>query len=412
MANTHITPTWVLKETARFWEQNLKFAAHVTRTYDDKFKNGGAKTGYTVYARMPQRFRVTKGEQFQGQNINDQTVPVSITDQAQVSLSWSTADAAMLIEEVQKRYAMPAAAALAGTVENDGLKRMYPFVANSVGTPGTTPSSNLTFLQAGVKLTDLGVPEDGRVAILDSMTAATMANANLSFFHPAPAISRAWRKGQIAGEWMGIDEVFQSSKVAKHTTGTFTASTPLLVGAGQTGSTISTDGWASGASTLKRGDVFTISGVYSVDPITYESTGRLQDFVVTADTSDSSGAMATLPISPSIITSGQFQTVSNSPADDAVITVRGATSATAGTLATTISPQSLVYHPDAFILVMADLDDDLPGASVKRISSKAMNVSFRYVQQYQSMTDQKATRIECLYGWTPFRPDWAVRVWG
>jgi hypothetical protein len=381
---------------------------------DDRFSQGGAKVGYTIYARLPQRFRVTTGQAFQAQAINDATVPVSITDQLNVGTSFSTADATMIVEDVRKRYVMPAAEALAADIDNKGLSRMYPSVYQEVGTPGTTPSSNLTFLQAGVKLTDSNVPEDGRVAILDPMTAATIANANMAtFYNPQAALSEVWRKGQIAGSWMGIESVYQSQNVAKHTTGTFTSSTPLINTANQTGSTINTDGWASGAATLKKGDIVQFAGVYSINPLTFASTGRLQDFTITADTADSAGAIASLPISPSIITSGSTQTVSGSPANDAKIYVIGSTITTAaGTLATTVSPQSLVYHPEAFILAMADLDNDLAGAQVSRVSSKQLNVSLRYVQQYSAMTDQKASRIDGLIGWTCFRPEMACRVWG
>ena len=410
MANTHVTSSWVLKEVARLLVPNLKFANNVERTYDDKFKAGGAKVGYSVDARLPQRFRVTTGEGFSEQAINDATVRVALTDQLNVGTAWSTADATMIIEDVRKRYVMPAAEAIAADIDNKGFKRMYKKVYHSVGVLGTVPAANMTYLQAGVKLTDMNCPEDGRVGILDPMMAATIANSNLAFFHPGGAISAAWRKGQIAGEWLGIERVYQSQNAAKHTTGTFTASTPLVNGASQTGSSLITDGWASGATTLKEGDVFTIGGVYSVNPLTYESTGRLQQFRVTADAADTTGAI-TLSIAPSIITSGQTQTVSNSPADDAVITVFGATSATAGTLTTTVSPQGLVYHPEAFILAVADLDGDLPGAEVERVSSKKLNVSLRYVRQYSAMTDKKAARIDAMIGWKEFRPELACRVW-
>lgn len=411
MANTYTSPTWVLKEVARFWTNYTKFSANVERSFDDKFKVAGAKVGYSVDARLPQRFRVTKGSGFSEQPINDQTVRVTLTDQAQVGTSYSTADATMVVEDVRKRHVMPAAEALANTVDSDGLSRMYSAVFNSVGTPGTTPATNLLFLQAGVKLTDLAVPDDGRVAILDPMAAATIANANLALFHPAQAITGSWRKGQVAGEWMGISSVYQSQNVAKHTTGTFTASTPLTNGAGQTGATLDCDGWASGATTLKRGDTFTIDGIFGVNPITFASTGRLQQFVVTADTADSSGAMATLPISPSIITSGPLQTVASAIVDGAAITVWAANPA-GGTLATTVSPQSLVYHPDAFILAVADLTKDLPGAEVARVSSKTLNISLRYSRQWSSSDDKVRSRIECLYGWKEFRPDFACRVVG
>ena len=57
MANSFITPTWVLKDVARVAVNNLKFAANIERWYDDKFKVTGAKVGYTVSGRLPQRFR-------------------------------------------------------------------------------------------------------------------------------------------------------------------------------------------------------------------------------------------------------------------------------------------------------------------------------------------------------------------
>jgi hypothetical protein len=419
MANTFVTPTWVLKEVARLLVPNLKFAANVERSYDDRFSQGGAKVGYTIYARLPQRFKVTSGQAFQPQAINDATVPVSLTDQLNVGTSFSTADATMVVEDVRKRYVAPAAEALAADIDAKGLSRMYPYVYQEVGTPGTTPSTNLTFLQAGVKLTDSNVPEDGRVAILDPMTAATIANANMAtFFNPQAALSEVWRKGQIAGAWMGIDRVYQSQNVAKHTTGSFTTATPLVNTASQTGSTLNCNGWASGATTLKRGDAIQIAGVYSINPLTFASTGRLQDFVVTADYSDTTGAMAALPISPPLYTAatvpaGQAPTVSALPADDAKIYVIGSSITTSsGALTATVSPQSLVYHPEAFILAMADLDNDLAGAQVSRVSSKQLNISLRFVQQYNAMTDQKASRIDGLIGWTCFRPEMACRVWG
>jgi hypothetical protein len=183
-------------------------------------------------------------------------------------------------------------------------------------------------------------------------------------------------------------------------------------GASQTGSTIATDGWASGAATLNKGDVFTIAGVNSVNPLSYSDNGRLQQFVVTATTSDSSGDMATLPISPSIITSGALQTVSASPANNAVITVLGTTAAAGGTLATYTSPQSLVYHPDAFAFVMADLMKPGAGANSTTVRSKSLGFSIRMVEQYQIGTDQNPSRLDILIGAATIQARLASRVWG
>jgi hypothetical protein len=180
--------------------------------------------------------------------------------------------------------------------------------------------------------------------------------------------------------------------------------------AGQTGSTLVVGGFASGTVSLNRGDVFTIVGVYKVNPQNYASTGTLQDFVVTANAVDAAGVV-TMTIDPPIITSGPLQTVTTSPALNAGVLFNGQTALTSGTLTATTTTQGLIYHPEAFILAMADLDKDLPGADVTQVSSKSLAVSLRYVKQYSGQTDQKIERIDALYGWTVFRPEMAVRVW-
>lgn len=241
---------------------------------------------------------------------------------------------------------------------------------------------------------------------------ATLANATATLFNPSAVISENYKKGQFGRMQLGIDEWYQDQNRPVHTTGTFTASTPLVNGANQTGSTLSTNGWASGATTLKKGDIFTIAGVNSVNPLSYRSTGRLQQFVVTADTADSGGAIAALPISPSIITSGALQTVDASPAASAVITVLGATSASAGTLATTTSPQGLVYHPDAFAFVMADLVQPGAGARSTTVRSKQWGIAIRMVEQYQIATDQNPSRLDILIGAATVQARLACRVVG
>jgi hypothetical protein len=130
----------VLKDVARVAVNMLKFAANIERWYDDKFKAGGAKVGYTVSGRLPQRFRTTKGQAFQAQPINDQTVPVTLTDQANIGTAWSTADATVAIEDVRRRYVNPAGEQLANTMDLDGHTRMTPLVAHRwrAGTPPTS----------------------------------------------------------------------------------------------------------------------------------------------------------------------------------------------------------------------------------------------------------------------------------
>jgi hypothetical protein len=411
MANTLATPTWVTKETARAFYNDLTFLANVNRTYDDQYVQAGAKVGNTVNARLPQRFQATDGQALQLQNIFDQTVPITLTNQKNVAFGYSSAQATTELDEIRSRYTVPGGEALANAAEVLAFNAVYRDVFNAVGTLGTTPSTTLVYLQAGTKLTDQATPLRGRVAVLDPLAMQTIANTSSTLFNPSAVIGENYKNGMFGRRQLGIDEWYQDPIRPTHTSGTFTASTPVMASAGQTGSTISITGWASGATTLKKGDILTIAGVNTVNPLAYSSVGRLQQFVVTADTSDSSGATATLPISPSIITSGQLQTVDTTAANNAAVTVWSANPA-GGTLATTASPQSLVYHPDAFAFVMADLKKPGAGAEATSVRSKSLGFAIRMVEQYQIGTDQNPSRLDILIGAATLQARLACRVVG
>lgn len=409
--NTVATSRWVTKEVARGFVNSVVFLSNVNRTYDDQYKQNGAKVGNTVNARLPQRFTAVDGQAMQLQAIFDQTVPISLTNQKQVAFSWSSAEETTELDNVRARFVDPGADALANAADVLAFNAVYRDVYQAVGSPGTTPSAILTYLQAGVKLSDSSVPLRGRVAVLDTLAMATIASTATSLFNPSAVISEAYREGMFARRQLGIDEWFQDQNRPAHTTGTFTASTPVVNGASQTGASLITSGWASGATTLKRGDIFTIASVFSVNPQSYQSTGRLQQFTLTADAADTTGAI-TFAISPSIITSGQLQTVSVSPANSAAITVLGATNPVGGTLATTVSPQGFVFHPDAFTFVMADLIKPGAGAKASVARSKQYNFSVRMVEQYQIGSDQNPTRLDILIGAATLQARLAARVWG
>jgi hypothetical protein len=410
MANTLVTSSWVTKEVARGFINEVKFVgACCNRTYDDQYVQSGAKVGNTVNARLPQRFVPTDGQALQLQNIYDQTVPITLTNQKGVAFSWSSAQATTEIDDAKARYVKPGADALANAADVLAYENVYRDVWNSVGTPGTTPSATLTYLQAGVKLSDGATPLSGRVAVLDTMAMATIANASSTLFNPSATISENYKSGMFGRNQLGISEWYQDSNRSTHTTGSFTAASPTVNGASQTGASLVTQAWAAGATTLNKGDIFTVAGVYSVNPLSYVSTGRLQQFVVTATTSDTAGAM-TIPISPSIITSGQLQTVTASPANAAVITVWS--TAAAAALTATASPQSIVAHPDAFAFVMADLVKPTAGATATVVSSKQFNISIRMVEQYMIGTDQNPSRLDILIGAATLQARLACRVVG
>lgn len=413
LANAIVTPQNVMKEIARRLVNNLKFGANVLRSYDNQYFRGGAKQGFTVNARMPQRFKVNKGQALNIQPVVDTVVPITLTDQANVGIEFSMASLTMEIDNYSEKTIKPAVDTLVNSVDFDGLSRMYKEVAKAVGTPGTLPAgalANPIYLAAGTKLDDAAVPMEDRVAVLSSGMQAALANANLASFNPQSYISDTFRKGMFARQALGVEAWYKDQNVATHTVGPL-GGTPLVDGAGQTGSSVLLKGWtAAAAKRLNQGDVIQFAGVYEINPMNYSTTGQLKDFVVTADASSTSGGALTVYIKPAIIpvSSGALATCDVAPADSAAVTIFGH----ASSYANKVSPQGLIYHPEAFALVMADLD--LPGGTwvAERISNEALGVSVRFIKDYDVLTDQSPARCDILYGWAAVRPELAVRVTG
>jgi hypothetical protein len=203
---------------------------------------------------------------------------------------------------------------------------------------------------------------------------------------------------------LGYDEINMSQSIVQHTTGTRSTTASLTISA-----TVSTQGATTvaitgdaGSATLKQGDVFTIASVYSVNPQTRQSTGSLQQFVVTADATAAAGVW-TASISPAIYTpTNALATVDSFPVAAAVVTFLGS--------ASTSYPQNLIYHKNAITFATADL---LLPQGVDMASRQVHNgISMRIVRQYDINNDRMPCRIDVLYGYSVIRAPMAVRLWG
>lgn len=379
---------------------DIVFASKVNRQYDDKFAVSGAKIGDTMNIRKPPKFSITNGATLDVQDVTETSQALTLNTQNHVAFQFSSKELALNIDAFSERYIKPAVAPLAAQIDYDGLA-FYKKVYNSVGTPGTTPAAFSLFTNAKAYLSRSGVPKNMlKNCVIDSVAESSMVDTLKGLFQSSEQIKKQYENGEMgvaAGLVWHCDE-----HVNRHTVGAY-AGTPLVNGAGQSGSSLITDGWTSGSSTLNEGDVFTIANVYSVNPQTKQSTGVLQQFVVTAQISDTAGAK-TIAISPSIVTSGATQTVSAAPADGAAITVLGA--------ASTESPANLAYHRDAFCLGMADLP--LPGGvdMASRAKDEDAGFSVRIIRAYDINNDKMPCRLDVLYGWTELYPEFACRIHG
>lgn len=394
--NAPLTSTWMGRDVLRVADNETRFVKNITKKNGSDFTVAATKVGDTVGVRLPWRPRTTKGQAFQGQSISDQVVFVTITDQANIGYGWSSSQAIFDIQDARERYVNPAGAQMGNTWDKDALGRLYQDVYNNEGTPGTVPVSNLTYTNGRARLTNFAVPGDSRNMVVNALMMAAISNANLALFGPRGTIDKGFEEGVVAEEALGWKKWLEDVNIFPHTYGTYTVA-GTVNGASQTGASLVTSGWTSGA--LKKGDTFTIAGVFAVNPQSYQNTTQLQQFVVTADTSDSAGAM-TIPISPSIITEGGYQTVTGSPANAAVLTFLG------GGLGT-VSPQGLGFHKQAFC--MASADPVMPNQGKARVIRKD-GVAIRIWEASDIMSDQHPTRLDSWYGFKTLRADWATRI--
>ncbi len=407
--NTFITPNWVSTDVAMNWKNAIRLIGQFDRGYGEEWQNkpDGAQIGYTVQQRIQQRWVVTEGQALQQQAVLNQTVPISLTHQLQVGMGWSTADATVLVEDVQERYTKPAGSALANKCDSLAGQEVYRAVYYTIGTPGLAIASNSTYTDGIAKLVNVGVPDNDICAVLDPKAMSKIVAANFAIFN-LPGGDRDFRTGQFSGENLGISEWYRDPNMPTHTTGTFTSATPITTAAGQTGSTLTVSGM--GTYALKAGDTFKVAGVDSVNPISYVDTGDLQEFTLTVDVAGTT--TATLTFSPPIITSGQLQTVTASPANGAALFFTGAAATTfPTTMATQTSRQSLIFNPAAFAFVNAPLKRKLAGAETGEIRDAEAKVAMRWVEQYNIQTDQMPSRIDMLVGNAAVLPYFAMRAW-
>jgi hypothetical protein len=401
VANTLLTMSMITNEALAVLENMLTFTKGVNRQYDDSYAVKGAKIGDTLNIRKPARFVGRTGQAIGIEDVTETSIPLTLNTQRGVDFTFTSADMALRVDDFSDRYLKPAIANVANAIDRDGLLLARNTVYNSIGTPGTTITSALPVLSAGAKMDDNACPRDGQRSIVwNPLSQAYLVDGLKSLFNAPDKISEQYNTGNM-GKALGFKHSVDQN-VVNQVIGPL-GGTPLVNGAGQTGNSLVTNGWtAAAAARLNLGDVFTLAGVYSVNPQNRQSTGQLQVFVATSAVSSDVSGNATIPISPSITTTGVFQNVTAAPAAGAALTVIGAAGVT--------TPQNIAYHRDAFTLACADLP--LPGGVdlAARKSDPQTGLSIRMIRAYDITTDRFPCRLDILYGWAALYPEWACRL--
>ena len=400
MSNSLLTIDMITRKSLEILENNLVIARTVNRQYDDSFAKSGAKIGSTLRIRLPDRALVTDGAALQVQDDVEQNTSLTVSSQKHIGINFTTAELTMQLDDFAERVLKPRISQLAASIDAD-VANSFQNIFQSVGTPGTTPGTSLVLLQAQQKLNEAAAVMSPRYATVNPAANAALVEGMKGLFNPVSTISKQFKSGLMGEGILGYEELNMSQSIKQHTTGSRTGShTVTTTVSTQGASTIAITG--TGSQVIKKGDVFTISSVFAVNPQTRESTGSLQQFVATADATATGGAY-TVSVSPAIYTATQaLATVDSFPQAAATVTFLGS--------ASTQYPQNLIYHKDAITFATADL---VMPQGVDMASRQVHNgISMRIVRQYDINNDRMPCRIDVLYGFGVIRPQMAVRMWG
>lgn len=398
MANSLLSPTIITREALRYLHNNLNFIANINKQYDPQFANSGAspsgKIGPTLTIRMPNQFSVRTGWNRSNQDITESSQTLTVSTVKGVDFTFSQNDLTLTIDEFGARYLKPAMATLAANIEADALNMVLD-VYNAVD-DNANPITYKDVVLGRKLLNQFLAPDDGeRVWLAASGHVPSYLDAIKGLFNPQETVSKPYLTGKI-GKVNGFN-AYENTILPAFQSGTALAATTYTVnGANQTGSTVTV---ATGATTFKKGDIITFAGCNAINPETKAAYTYLQQFVVTADYAGGAGNLA---ISPAIVTSGAAQNVSASPTNGgAVSKIGGGASA--------LYTQSVLFHPDAFTFVTADLvDPSKYGAFGAR--QRMDNISMTLAQQYSISDATIPARIDVLYGYKTLRPQLAARV--
>lgn len=414
MANTLLSPTVIAKEALMQLENNLVMANLVHRAYEDEFTSlqNGNKVGSTITIRKPNKYTFRTGATAVNQDTTEGYTSIDIANEGGVDLSFTQKQLTLDIADFGERYLKPAMITIANEIDMS-LYALYSKVPNWVGTPGQVVNSAADFFKAPERLDEMAVPTDARYAVLSPADHWGMAGSFTSLAAQERTAETALRKAAL-GMVGGVD-IYQAQNVKTHVTGT-QDDTPKgqVNGANQNVTydqvisgigavrifnqqTLITDTWA--AETLKAGDVIEIDGVFDVNPVSRQTLPYLKQFTIVNDIT--AGAV-TITITPAIISSGAYQTVSAAPADNAEITTIGAASGS--------YRQNMVFHKNAFALCMVPME--LPVGAVGAARQSYNGLSISVTPYYDGVNNVSNWRFDVLWGVKAIYPELATRLSG
>lgn len=398
-------------------KNNLVMGKLVDGRFNDKVTD---ENGLTIHVKRPPQFVAKDGPTLAEQSIVTGSTALGVDRYRNVHISVSDLENIQSWNQLMRSETMKSAAStLAHDIDLYLHDKLLAF-SSHVGTPGEAVKSPQQFNPVHTRLMDQSVPStdlNGVVSYHDAeLIRGHLIGTNISGVNRT-ALERA--RVPVLSE---ID-LYATQHIRSLVTGTRAASGAAVVdGAGQnvnykdvkdTDSSQLVVKTAGANVTIKRGEIFTIAGVYAVNNRSGEVLPYLRQFTVTEDATATAQGAVTLSIFPHIIVPGSggseadtntaFQTVSAAPANDAEITFMGAPGA--------VIPIRAAWHKQAIQLVSARLATPMSDTS-SFATDPETGVSIRYWRGSDIASGKHIHRWDMVYGAKTVDPRLGARLSG
>lgn len=328
MANQFITTDLVSNTALAMFANNSPFVMTASRIYQDDFVASGYKIGDTLQVRRQNHFIVGDGSVATPQSIIETVETIVIAHQYHALIAYTIQDLSLRIEDFSRVFIAPAIQEIITQMEKDIGAAAEQQLNFFTGTAGVPINSFTTVDTAGAKLLEQGVniASDAYMA-MTVRDGSSLKGALLNNF--TPVFNEDIVRSSAIGHLSYFD-IFQSQNIKNHVAGAgptlYSSDTLLVNGAVASGSSIVMDGaTASITNYFVVGDLISISGVQSVNPVGRAATGQDMQFVVTANASSDGGGNITVQVAPSIISdaTNPNRNVSNPVPNNAAVTMIG-----------------------------------------------------------------------------------------
>ena len=395
MANTILTTDLISNYTlAKFVNEN-PFVHTASRATESDFQMASYKIGDTVNIRRQNRFLVGDGQVATRQNYVETTELLTIDHQFHILIEFSSKDLTLSLDRFGERFVDPAVRHIINKMEVALSQQAAQRLNFFEGTAGTPISSFGSVDAAMAKLLEMAVPLDqDAYCALGVRDGASLKNSLSNFFNPT--LNEDITQYSALGRLSCFD-MFQSQNIYRQQAGNPGAG-PITVSSTITsGNSIPMTGLNASTLVFAEGDLFSVAGVTSINPLSFQSTQQNMQFVVSQDIVSDGAGNATVFVNPAIVSDlgNPTRNVSNPILSGSLVTPVPS------------SNRNIAYIKRGLDLVCPPLDNVVIDSSVK--TDPDTKVSIRLAKQGDIYNDVCAYRLDVLCGFL-WHPQYAIQL--